>query len=282
MVKTRKRGNKLPNSYAKIVILLYIGDEKKSQSEIIGYLNQVYGISERKGIRLHLAKLCEDGYLEEEFRSGIAKYYWWRKSVNSFKKIIELISQNANMVLEIRDQSNSEPKKEKSKARKLSETYEFDPTKYWYSTNYAKSFFNESTLKSCLEEAYKNYSTEKGKYPLDESEFKTVVLENNDIKTIVTLMHYSPNLVKYIIDLTKSYKQKIEDLDKKENKIFLTVLDDVIHGNYFYHVKGWHFTPEPNIETISSKDFKGLRLEFRCSLADPKYPVLLTERGGIT
>ena len=286
MVRTRKRGERLPDNYVKIAILLFIGDDKKAQFEIKEYLKQVHGIAEKKGIRLHLSKLCQDEYLQEESEPGKPKYYQWKKSVNSFKKIIELISKNAEIVkssiIEIKNLNKTKTITKAFQIKKLSRTEDFDPTKYWYNTNYAKSFFNESTLKSCLEEAYKNYSTEKGKYPLDESEFKTVVLENNDIKTIVTLMHYSPNLVNYIIDLAKSYKQKIEDLDKKENKIFLTILDDIIHGNYFYHVKGWHFTPEPNIETISSKDFKGLRLEFRCSLADPKHPVLLFERGGTT
>jgi len=42
MVRARKRGERLPDNYVKIAILLFIGDDKKAQFEIKEYLKQVH------------------------------------------------------------------------------------------------------------------------------------------------------------------------------------------------------------------------------------------------
>lgn len=282
MVRARKRGEKLAKNYVKIAILLFIGDEKKSGSDIKDFLKQIHGITEPKGIRVHLAKLCESEYLEEEFEPGIAKYYQWKKSIKSFKKIIELISENADIVKDIilKKLNFIKPKSitQGIQIKKLLETKDFDPTKYWYNTKYAKNFLNEEILNNLLETAYKEYSKNMRTYPLEQSVFRTIVLENIDTKSILTLMHYSPNLVKYLIDLPINYKQKTRNLKEKENRIFFQVLDDRIHGNYSGHVKGLHFIPEPKIIKIDRKDFKGVRLEFACDFASPQHPVLLGKK----
>ena len=282
MVRTRKRGERLPDNYVKIAILLFIGDDKKAQFEIKEYLKQVHGIAEKKGIRLHLSKLCQDEYLQEESEPGKPKYYQWKKSVNSFKKIIELISKNAEIVkssiIEIKNFNKTKTITEAFQIKKLSRTEDFDPTIYWYDTKYAKNFLNEEILNNLLETAYKEYFKTIEANPLEQSVFKTVVLENIDTKSILTLMHYSPNLVKYLIDLPINYKQKTGNLEEKENRIFFQVLDDRIHGNYSGHVKGLHFIPEPKIIKIDRKDFKGVRLEFACDFASPQHPVLLGKK----
>lgn len=282
MVRTRKRGERLPDNYVKIAILLFIGDDKRAQFEIKEYLKQVHGIAEKKGIRLHLSKLCQDEYLQEESEPGKPKYYQWKKSVNSFKKIIELISKNAEIVkssiIEIKNFNKTKTITEAFQIKKLSRTKDFDPTIYWYNTKYAKNFLNEEILNNLLETAYKEYLKNIEVNPLEQSVFKTVVLENIDTKSILTLMHYSPNLVKYLIDLPINYKQKTGNLEEKENRIFFQVLDDRIHGNYSGHVKGWHFIPEPKIIKIDRKDFKGVRLEFACDFACPQHPVLLGQK----
>jgi len=134
---------------------------------------------------------------------------------------------------------------------------------------------NEEILNNLLETAYKEYLKNIEANPLEQSVFRTIVLENIDTKSILTLMHYSPNLVKYLIDLPINYKQKTRNLKEKENRIFFQVLDDRIHGNYSGHVKGLHFIPEPKIEKIERKEFKGVRLEFGMNFADPQHPTLL-------
>ena len=282
MVKNRKRGEKLPKNYIKIVILLFVGDKKKSRSEIRDYLKKNLGISEPRGVRSHLSKLCQDGYLEGYVEPGIGSYYQWKKNLESFKKIIEFISTNSDIAKKIiiDKPQVSQPIKSggKLQPRKLFETYDVDPIELWYNTKYAKSFFTGEVVNNLLEEAYEDYSKNKGTYSLNKSEFRTVVLENIDTKSIVTLMHYSPNLVRYIIDLPNLYKNKTRNLKEKENRIFFQVLDDHIHGNYSSHVGGWHFIPEPKINKIDRKDFKGVRLEFGCGFADPRHPVLLGKK----
>lgn len=282
MVK-RRRGEKLPKNYVKIAILLYVGDERKSSLEIREYLKDVHSVSERKGIQLHLSKLCEEGYLEGETKAGIAAYYQWKKSTESFKKIIELISENADMVRKIiLEKSKVIPPKtitEKFQIKKLFETYNVDPTQFWYNTKYAKSFFTEDVLNDLLDKSYDDYSTNKGTYPLNKSEFRIVVLENTNTQAIITLMHYSPNLVKYIIDLPNLYQKKTRNLKEKENRIFYTVLDDIIHGNYSYHGSGGYIR-EPTIDKIDSNAFKGVKLEFDCSLVDPGTSPIKDWKGG--
>lgn len=272
MVKNRGRGEKLPKNYVKIAILHFVRDKKKSRSEIRDYLKKNLGVSEPRGVRSHLSKLCQDEYLEGNVKPGIGSYYQWKKTVESFKKIIEFISTNSDIAKKIIIEKSqvSQPLKTEGnlQPKKLFEIFDVDSIEFWYNTKYAKSFFTEEIVNNLLKESFEDYSKNKGTYSLNKLEFRTVVLENIDTRSIVILMHYSPNLVRYIIDLPNLYKNKTRNLKEKDSRIFFTIFDDIINKNYNYH-GGGGFIGEPNINKIDSKAFKGVKLEFGCSLMAP-------------
>jgi len=172
----------------------------------------------------------------------------------------------------------------KFQIKKLFETYNVDPTQFWYNTKYAKSFFTEDVLNDLLDKSYDDYSKNKGEYPLDLEEFRVVVLESYDIETIIVLMHYSPNLVKYILDLPNNYKNKTSNLKEKENRIFFSVVNDILQNRHTYH-GSFSFIGEPVIsKRVENNKFKELIMEFRSSLGMPgQIPSIFeSNKGGRT
>ena len=69
-MEKRGRGDKLPNNFVKTAILLHLADSERSASEIRDYLKLVHNIKEPKGVRVHLAKLYDEEYLDKKVKRG--------------------------------------------------------------------------------------------------------------------------------------------------------------------------------------------------------------------
>src|SRR2546428_12537690 len=100
-MEKRKRGEKLKKNQAKLAIMLFIGDRTVSGSDIRDHLLNLYRIRESRGVRAHLSLLCDKGYLDKITEEGIDNSYRWKKEIDSFRKIIDLISNNSKLITNI-------------------------------------------------------------------------------------------------------------------------------------------------------------------------------------
>lgn len=271
----RERGDKLPTNYVKLAILLYLTDTSKSTSEIREFLKDLVGITERRNIQKHLSELFDDKIITKVVKQGIGSYYEWSNDISSFKKIINLISNNAEAIKEIQE---GRLKKIESYAKvayldTLSTIKKpFDPTRFWYHTNYAVSFFNEKTISILIDSTYKKYLAKKPVKPLDLEKFETIVFESIDKESLVVLMHYSPNLVRYLLNLDMHYVDKISNLKTREEVIKHIVLNDALFGHYPDHsgtiIFGAGFSLDKEYD--SKQKLQSVKLELSCNFPKPK------------
>lgn len=120
----RGRGKKFPTGFVKVAIMLFLRDigkpsiaiysgpklkkidpvypaSSKSTSQIIDYLRKTFGISEPRGIRLHLGQLYSDNLLDKETKIGIETIWQWKRGFESFRKIVNFIQSNHDLVKDI-------------------------------------------------------------------------------------------------------------------------------------------------------------------------------------
>lgn len=258
----RTRGKRLKNNYTKISIVLFVGIGKKSTTEIREYLKIVHQIAEPHGVKQHLNYLYGEEILDKITQIGIGTCYFWKKEKESFRKIINMISNNSEMVRKILRQKLA-AKKIRNRPVKLyeinllrrikDETTPFDTTEFWYNTNYTESFITNSTLKYFLDQAcqrciidpvFVEYFESK-KMKASKKMFDIILLENYDYQTLLTLMRYSPSLVLYLVNLDVKYKERITNMDERKDLIFQMVLRDYLDGN---NPIGGGFYPIPSIE----------------------------------
>ena len=175
-MEKRGRGEKLPNNFVKTAILLYLADSKRSASEIRDYLKIVHNVKEPKGVRVHLAKLYDEEYLDKKVKRGIGSYYTWKETVESFQKIISFLSTNSQLIrmveienIKFRDYNSEHLEEDEmpiqfkfgrgNEMRYLSKLtnleHPFDTSRFWYNTEYTRKFINKKTLRYCINMAYK-------------------------------------------------------------------------------------------------------------------------------
>ena len=153
----------MPKNYVKTSIVLFIGQDKKLTAEIRDYLKKIHYISEPRGVRLHLEHLCTEHILDKTVQNGIGTHYFWKKDVESFKKIINMFSQNNEMVRDILKQKFALKKIHNKSARqyetnllqRIKDTsIPFDTTEFWYNTKYTEYFIKNSVLECFINKAY--------------------------------------------------------------------------------------------------------------------------------
>ena len=279
----RARGEKLPTNFVKLAILLYLTDTSKSASEIREFLKELVGITERRNVQKHLSELYDNEILTKTVERGIGSYYTWNNTIKAFKKIVDLVSDNSEAVIGIQGKRIKKVQPYTSVTEYHLDTLTtpvkkpFDPTSFWYYTNYAVSFFKGETILSMIDRAYKKYLSKKPKKPLGPEQFKTIVLEGIDEESLAILMHYSPNLVRYILNIEIHYENKLANLRKKEDLLSYVVLSDALFGNYPDHSGGFHFGGGFNLE----KEYDGgakvpasIKLGFSRTFPKPKPKII--------
>lgn len=208
-------------------------------------------------------------------KNGIGSYYFWKKDTESFGKIINMISQNGEIIRNILKRKYA-IKKIHSKPSRLRETRlhqkirdestPFDVTEFWYNTEYTKSFIKNSTLEHFVSKAYQKcildpvfleYFKSRGMKPT-KNVFNLILFENHDSQILLTFMMYSPSLILYIVNLDTTYKERIATMDERKDLIFQTVLQDKLAGNRSSH--GGGFFSIPSIEKRFGKNgtFEGV------------------------
>jgi len=295
-MEKRQRGETMKKNQVKLAIMLFIGDKTISGSDIRDHLRKLYRIRESRGVRAHLSSLCEKGYLDKTTKVGIETYYRWKTEIDSFRKIIDLISNNSKLIKNIIKERRKENKLNQSRVMTLIKpSAGIDVTRYWYNTAYAKLFFTSKTIDTVIETAYADYSKNKHDFQLNKSNFKHIILEGIDNQTLVTLMYHSPNLVKYIIDLRNRYKEKTRNLKRVTDQIFFTTIHDILFDSTAHHVDfGFmegHKLPRrplsvrfvarrsPISKKVENGVFKGVELKFDYSLPAPGIQNLIKREG---
>lgn len=274
----RERGDKLPTNFVKLAILLYLTDTSKSTSEIREFLKELVGITERRNIQKHLSELYDDKVITKVVKQGIGSYYQWNNDISSFKKIINWISNNSEAVKEIQDNRmkkvGSYDKVTQYHLDTLTTPIKrpFDPTRFWYHTNYAVSFFNEKTISTLIDHTYKKYLSKKPTKPFDLEQFEIIVLEGIDRESLVVLMHYSPNLVRYLLNLDIHYVEKLSNLKIREDLIKHIVLNDALFGHFPDHSGAIIFGNGFNLskEYDNKQKLQSIKLELYCNFPKPK------------
>jgi len=272
MARKRGIGKKFTKNLIKVSILLYLRDGKKSTSEIMEYLKKTFGISESKGVRLHLEWLRANLFLDKHTKIGIGTYWQWRKYPESFKKIVSFLHSNHDLVKDIVEVYPFEymdtSDEEKDHLRRFFDQMkpEFYIHKYWYNTSYARSFFNEKTIFHFTKRAFKKY-VDKGEFKTTSyDEFKRTVFGSLQDDTIVKLMHYSPSLVVYILNLNENYVLTVnKELPIGQAMILQIVLNDILIHNYRSH--GGTSSAQYNIQ--KDPDSGAVKMNLTCSLAEP-------------
>ena len=255
-------------------IVLLLRDCPKTTTEIREYLKEKYGITEPRGIRLHLEHLCQKDILEKDVQNGIGTSYFWKKNLDSFGKVINMISENSKTIRQIlkgRKFSLSAVHDTELKKRLEDTSTAFDATEFWYNTEYTKSFITEETLQHFIDIAYQKCSNEKlfvnyckkvESRPTLEL-FRLIFLENNDNETLLLLMRYSPSLVKYIVNLEENCMKRLGSLDQRKDAIFQMVIKDNMMTHYTPH--GGGFIPVSDIKKITDKKGKMQSVEANIS-----------------
>jgi len=273
-IPKRNRGAKLPKNRVKMEIILLLRDDSKTTSEIRDYLREKYCISESRGIRLHLEHLCQKEILEKDVQNGVGTSYSWKRNTESFRKIINIISENNETVRQILRQKNIslQSRYGKELKKRIADIgVPFDATLLWYNTEYAKSFITEDTVKHFIDMAYKKCSHEQlflsycrkvGSGPTIEL-FRLIFLENNDDETLMLLLMYSPSLLKYIANLENNLVERLGNLDQRKDVIFQMVVKDNLVTQYTPH--GGGFLPVAEIKKITDKKGKMQRVEAKIS-----------------
>jgi len=296
-MEKRTRGKKLPNNFVKTAILLYLVDSEKSASEIRDYLKFVHNIKEPRGVRLHLTKLYDDGYLDKKVKKGIAGYYTWKESVESFQKIISFLSTHSQLIRQVEIQNikyrdyDSEYLEEDEMPiqfkygrgnemqylSKLTDlTQPFDTSRFWYDTEYTRKFLNKKTLRYCLNIAYQKCKTDEkvledfkeygGKLKKDRFRYNCFHRYNDD--SLVAMMFHSYTLVAHMVNLEKNYQEYMIGPNEGSEFIFRMVLTD-LHYREYPGLEMEYFWKKEFIER-KTKDgkFDGLDMHFSCSLGD--------------
>lgn len=237
----RSQGEKLPTNYVKSIIMLFVSDKTKSTTEIRNYLKDNYKISESRGIKKHLSELEDMGLLDKDFKNGITNQYFWKKDSTAFRKIVAFFEENIEMIKQILFENLKENRVadlgEKMYLKTLSKKpgKSFDITRYWYKTEYAKSFFNVEFVESQVDEAFASYKPPENAYKLSKENFKHIILDGITPSGVVTLMHHSPSLVRYLLDLQTRHEEKTKDPSRAKQIIPVLVMRDELVEDYPKH-----------------------------------------------
>ncbi|MEO9307465.1 MAG: hypothetical protein ABI342_04025 [Nitrososphaera sp.] len=300
MIQKRSRGKKFPTNFVKTAILLllrndepshtdqinsdtklakkhsvYLHGNTKSTTEIINYLNEQFGISEPKGIRVHLGELYAQNILDKETRVGVETRWFWKNNVESFQKLVNFINKNSDMVRDVVEQGPLVKMKEQfSDDIHLVNDFltslrpQFDVNKYWFRTSYTRAFLSSNTLEYFVDKAYSKYK--KNKFTdskISKEEFQNKIFETRDMSMIVFLMHYSPSLIMFIINLEDNYKKILESKSITTGTLFLTVINDILIRRLISS-NGSTATRFGMNWDLDHK--KGLRMNLDCLLSNPQ------------
>ncbi len=303
-MQIRKRGAKLPTNFIKIAILLFTADAKKSSTEIREQLKQVHNVKEPRGIRKHLAHLYDKEFLDKTVEIGIGSYYTWKKSFSSFKKIVNFLTENSDVVQQVEIENNKDkeamdimldpPSKfiKPLTAKELSLPFEqryiseiayqidlkdkntlFDGMRYWFNTNYTISMINQKFVKYFIDKAHKKsvidfqvskFYREEMHVKITKKIFKSKCLSSLNEKSLVILMRHSPSLVLYVINLEKTFQNKMIEQDYSD-KIFPIVIKDMFSKRFYPHEAE---NKDYGFKKLVTKDgtFNGLSVFFECNL----------------
>ena len=295
--KIRTRGKKMPKNYIKTSIVLFLSQGSKSTTEIREYLKAVHHIAESRGVRLHLERLCNEGILEKTVRNGIGTCYFWKKDLESFRKIINMISKNHEIIRDIlRERYRSKTIKKKTRydlnllKRIHDDSVPFDTVSFWYNTDYAKSFVTNDTIEYFVNMAYKKcsqnisyvkYFSYIGIKPTY-NDFRAIFLENNDTDTLRILMRYSPSLVLHIVNLQDSFQTRVDNLDERKDLIFQMIVKDNLMRHYKSH--GGGIFPVANIDKILDKKGNSERVDASISYSfydEGREPLLVIKKKSV-
>ena len=152
----------------------------------------VFNVKETRGIRGHLSWLVDNNYLEKRVKSGIGSYFKWKKSPESFKKIVLFLERNDLSLRKVEIQNAKfidfdsvkvkVPKRLQKKLKmmelelpnplprgveisyhsRLSDfEKDIDVARYWYNTEYTESFLNKETIKFFVNKSYNCFLSNK-------------------------------------------------------------------------------------------------------------------------
>jgi len=272
-IPKRNRGAKLPKNRVKMEIILLLRDGSKTTSEIRDYLREKYCISESRGIRLHLEHLCQKEILEKDVQNGVGTNYFWKRNPDSFRKIINTISDNNETVREIlkHKKINLQSRYNIELKKRMADKVSFDATSLWYNTEYAKLFITETTLEYFIDVAYQKCNHEQLFLNYCKSVessstlelFRLVFLENNDNETLLLLMRYSPSLVQYIVNLEENCMKRLGSLDQRKDLIFQMIVKYNLMSYYTPH--GGGLFPVADIKKITDRKGKIQRVDAKIS-----------------
>ena len=307
----RGPGDKFPKNFVKTAILRFTADIERSATEIYDYMELVFHVTESKGIRVHLGWLVDNGFLEKRVKPGVGSYFKWKKSFESFRKIVIFLEDNSIRVRQVEVQNSKfrnfdsmkikVPRKlqKKLKTKELEFPYplpmgvelgyqsrladfdkEIDIARYWYNTEYTESFLNKKTLNYFLNKAYQLFQNDEEleQYykqhgvKVKKQDFRGITFYIYDDETIVTLLYHSPSLVLHVIDLENRYKRYEKDLYGVHDFIFEMVLKDLMERAFMPHR-----TPTgiaSGFEKVYAKDgrYAGLDMRLVSALENPHDP----------
>ena len=295
MVK-RRPGQKLPTNLVKVAIMLFLREGKKMTKEILDHLKEHHGLSESRGIRKHLGELKRDGLLEDISQSGKASYWQWKNNVESFKKIVNFLTENAGLIRMIEDKCTDSENKEFisdiSYVQEIQRPSEiFDSTKYWFDTEYAKSFFTEKTINHFVDILRKKCAEEKDYIKLirtslvfqekpDDFLENIVFGTNHDRRVLITMMHHSPTFVLYVLNLDQlNPKRIISGYDIRTDIITSMIIKDMIFNKSSnQHGVGSTTKVSSSSRWTKKKEFDGIVIDLHAELNSPESPALVEYR----
>ena len=296
----RRPGQKLPTNLVKIAIMLFLRDEKKMTREILDHLKEQHGLSESRGIRKHLGELKKDDHLEDIAQSGKPSYWQWKNDIESFKKIVNFLTENSAVIRMVEESSTQDSDKKDNQEflsdipyvqdiQRPSET--FDSAKYWFDTESAKSFFTKETInyfvdilrKKCAEEDdYIKFIKTSLIFQEKPDEFLENIIFglNRDRNVLITMMHHSPTFVLYVLNLDKLNPKKIiSGYDIRDDIITSMILKDMIIGRTSnQHGIGSSTKVSSSSRWTKKKEFDGIAIDLHAELNSPESPALVEYR----
>ena len=295
MIK-RRPGQKLATNLSKIAIMLFLRDGKKKTREIMDHLKEQHGLSESRGIRKHLGELKKDDCIEDISQSGKSSYWQWKNNAESFKRIVNFLTENSAVIRVIEDGAIDSGKTDKREfladipymqdIQRPSDV--FDSAKYWFDTEYAKSFFTKETIdhfvnilrnKCSKEKDYLQFIKTSLLFQEKPDDFLENILfgTNHDRKVLVTMMHHSPTFVLYVLNLDQlNPKRIISGYDIRDDIITSMILKDmIINRTTNQHGVGSTTKISSSSRWTKKKEFDGINIDLHSELNSPESPILV-------
>lgn len=250
--KGRGTGNKLRNNEVKLSIIRFLEDGKHSGVEIQHHLANMFGITQKRGVRKHLSELYNSMKFLERKEDGMDAMWRLKDDLSSYLAITKFVIENQQNV-------------------------NWNVSKFTNDSKYGLRHINPKLIDWWIRKAHEKYckcfNIVSSKTKTEQQMYDTLIYGIKK-EQLVQMMQISPSVLQYIINVENI---KSKDITDCHDRLIQLILRDVLDSNYPV-VNAVKFASD--IKTITNRNKKnidGLQLDLSYEI----YPKLESEDNKI-